>query len=538
MKFASTATLSVVSLFLSSLLLARSVDIPLTNWTVPPYQDGSRTRSTRSGLSTMTDLTPDVGFTGIVPCRLVDTREASFPAGYGPPSLIAGAPRNFDLNSDPNCTGIPTGVAAYSLNITVTNTLGPGFIVIFPQGGTAPTVSTLNYVAGQTIANAAIVLAGTNGGVAVIAGVSGTDLVIDINGYFSGNLNAGETLAATTSDPTVPAIQGTNKATGIGVRGSSITGTGVVGNTVSGTGVVGNSVSGPGVEGISSVSGVVGVANANGPYHGVTGIILATVNDASGVLGGVISGEGPAFSRAGVRGEESTGYGVLGVSQVTGTEGALVSNGSILASGLLGTTGGTGLGGPAWGVFAFGTIGATGVKSFIDPHPTDPGKVIQYVSLEGAEAGTYFRGRSKFQRGMATIAVPEDFRLVTDSEGLTVQITPIGEMATFAVVRIDLDEILVKASRDVEFSYLVQGLRRTFKNQTPIRQGSEFMPQSADSRIPEWLSSGQKEALIRNGTYNSDGTVNLETARRQEWNRIWQKSAPERPAPATAPDSP
>ena len=46
-------------------------------------------------------------------------------------------------------------------------------------------VSTVNYVAGQTIANAAIVPAGTGGGVTVIAGVSGTDLIIDINGYFA-----------------------------------------------------------------------------------------------------------------------------------------------------------------------------------------------------------------------------------------------------------------------------------------------------------------------------------------------------------------
>jgi hypothetical protein len=79
-------------------------------------------------------------------------------------------------------------VAAYSLNITVTNTLGPGFISIYPQGGAAPLVSTLNYLAGQTLANAAIVPAGTSGGITVVAGVSGTDLIIDINGYYSGGV--------------------------------------------------------------------------------------------------------------------------------------------------------------------------------------------------------------------------------------------------------------------------------------------------------------------------------------------------------------
>jgi trimeric autotransporter adhesin len=42
----------------------------------------------------------------------------------------------------------------------------------------------LNYVAGQTIANAAVVPLGTGGGVTVIAGVSGTDLILDTNGYY------------------------------------------------------------------------------------------------------------------------------------------------------------------------------------------------------------------------------------------------------------------------------------------------------------------------------------------------------------------
>jgi hypothetical protein len=89
-------------------------------------------------------------------------------------------PRNFDLNSASHCPGFPEFMSAYSLNITVTNTQGPGFILIYPQDGTQPTVSTLNYLAGQTVANAAIVPAGTNGGVTVIAGVSGTNLIVDI----------------------------------------------------------------------------------------------------------------------------------------------------------------------------------------------------------------------------------------------------------------------------------------------------------------------------------------------------------------------
>ena len=185
-------------------------------------------------------------------------------------------------------------------------------------------------------------------------------------------------------------------------------------------------------------------------------------------------------------------------------------------------------GGP-WGVFAGGNIGATGAKYFLDPHPTDAGLVVGYISLEGPEAGTYFRGRARFQNGLARIPVPEHFRWVTDTEGLTVQITPIGEMATFAVVKMDLNEIVVKSSRNVEFSYLVQGVRASFKDASPVFRSRDFMPRSADARLPLWLSPAQKKLLIQNGTYREDGTVNAETARHLGWDKVWESRT--RPAP-------
>src|SRR5215831_2485584 len=151
------------------------------NWTVPGAS--STTSSTAPGHAhALFDVTFPNAFVGVSPCRIVDTRGSAGP--YGAPSLSPGVSRNFALASGP-CPGFPGSIAAYSLNITVTNTLGPGFIKIYPQGGSAPVVSTLNYVAGQTVANAAIVPAGTSGGITVVAGVSGTDLIIDINGYYA-----------------------------------------------------------------------------------------------------------------------------------------------------------------------------------------------------------------------------------------------------------------------------------------------------------------------------------------------------------------
>jgi endosialidase-like protein len=67
--------------------------------------------------------------------------------------------------------------------VTATSTLGPGFLLLYPQGGAQPVVSTLNYAPGQTVANAAIVPLGA-GGLTVVAGVAGTDVILDVNGYF------------------------------------------------------------------------------------------------------------------------------------------------------------------------------------------------------------------------------------------------------------------------------------------------------------------------------------------------------------------
>ena len=212
---------------------------------------------------------------------------------------------------------------------------------------------------------------------------------------------------------------------------------------------------------------------------------------------------------------------MLGISQFQGVAGSLFNSvGAEIAYGIAGFKFNSAS--PSYGVFAGGNYGGSGAKFFVEPHPTDASKVIRYVSLEGPESGTYFRGRGKFQNGLATIDVPEDFRMVTDSEGLSIQVTPIGELATVAVVRIDLEGILVKASRNVEFFYTVNGVRRTHRDLKPIGPGSEFMPRSADARMPAYLTEGQKALLVSNGTYNADGTVNMETAERLGWEKAWK----------------
>jgi endosialidase-like protein len=125
--------------------------------------------------------TPSLTFVGIDPCRIADTRGNGFGGAFGPPSLAAGAARDFPVVGQ---CGLPAGTLVVSLNVTATNPAGAGFLILYPAGGTAPLVSTLNYLAGETVANAALVPLGP-GGLTVLAGVSSADLILDVNGYFA-----------------------------------------------------------------------------------------------------------------------------------------------------------------------------------------------------------------------------------------------------------------------------------------------------------------------------------------------------------------
>jgi hypothetical protein len=49
--------------------------------------------------------------------------------------------------------------------------------------------------------------------------------------------------------------------------------------------------------------------------------------------------------------------------------------------------------------------------------------------------------------------------------------------------------------------------------------------------MPAYLTDGQKELLVQNGTYRDDGTVNIETAQRLGWDRIWAERERSVPAP-------
>ena len=135
--------------------------------------------ATKAGGFTFT-ATPPAGtsFYTVSPCRLVDTRGASGPA------IAAGAARTFTLAG--SC-GLPSGAKAVSLNVTVVAGTSAGNVVVYPGDLSAPSTSTLNFGAGQTRANFAILGLATNGtGTVAVRNRAATavHVVLDTGGYF------------------------------------------------------------------------------------------------------------------------------------------------------------------------------------------------------------------------------------------------------------------------------------------------------------------------------------------------------------------
>jgi hypothetical protein len=122
----------------------------------------------------------------------------------------------------------------------------------------------------------------------------------------------------------------------------------------------------------------------------------------------------------------------------------------------------------------FDVIG--GVKRFVQPHPTDPSKVIRYISMESGEALTITRGTARTVNGQVTVALPEHFSLVTsDSEPITVILTSEGAPAVLYTKEKSREQIIVAMRpsdfsefKDVEFSFQVTGVRDGFERQEII----------------------------------------------------------------------
>jgi pectate lyase len=116
----------------------------------------------------------------LTPCRVLDTRDPNGP--FGGPALAAGESRTFTVAGQ---CGIAPSATAVAVNVTVTQPTVTGHLRLYPAG-TSPLVSSLNYRAGQTRANNAVVGLSASGQLTIRNGQhSGTaHVILDVSGYF------------------------------------------------------------------------------------------------------------------------------------------------------------------------------------------------------------------------------------------------------------------------------------------------------------------------------------------------------------------
>lgn len=190
--------------------------------------------------SSKTDLVVDIAgyftgnaFTGVTPQRLVDTRK-----GTGAPQarVTPASPLAIQITGLAShtaagaATTIPSTINAASLNVTVVNSAGQGYVTVYPCDSARPLASNVNFAKGQVVANGVIAPVGSNGRVCVYASTS-TDVVVDLEGWFGGGSFTGAT-----PDRLVDTRKGTGAPVGK-ISGSHELAIPVVGQTLSVNGV-------------------------------------------------------------------------------------------------------------------------------------------------------------------------------------------------------------------------------------------------------------------------------------------------------------
>lgn len=156
-------------------------------------------------------------FSPVTPVRALDTRDSGFKAAAGVAYTVPLA-------------SVASNATAAAVNVTVNAPDGDGYITLTPAGSGLPLASNLNFSAGETTANAAIV-AVTGGSVTYMSSVN-AHVVIDVSGYWTpagGSTTGGRYEAVTpyravdtrNTNPIVPGETRTLSMSSAGVPGDA-----------------------------------------------------------------------------------------------------------------------------------------------------------------------------------------------------------------------------------------------------------------------------------------------------------------------------
>ncbi len=266
------------------------------------------------------------------------------------------------------------------------------------------------------------------GGIAV-SGYEGASTGRTYGGHFRSDSSTGTGVFGY-----APATNGTTY--GVYGQSDSPAGTGVFGLATAGSGftygVVGqtDSIDGRGVFGLATAT--------SGFTYGVVGRSDST--DGTGVVGVATAGSGDAWGVSGVTNSSASGaYGVFGLEPS---------------------------GGAGHAVYAFGTLAATGTKSFQMDHPLDPENYyLNHFCTEGPEPMNAYSGNVVTDaNGYATIALPDYFDSINRDFRYQLTVVDDGERDDFVLVKvvrkIRNNQFTIRTSAPhVEVSWRVEAIR-------------------------------------------------------------------------------
>ena len=130
--------------------------------------------------NTGADVAPGEGLLQpVAPYRVLDTRST---VALGP-----GESRTVQVGGTGGAAGVPaSGVSAAIVNLTVTRPTASSYLTVYPGGQPLPSTSSLNFLAGETRANRAIVPVGPDGTITIYNRAGTSHVVVDVNGWYTG----------------------------------------------------------------------------------------------------------------------------------------------------------------------------------------------------------------------------------------------------------------------------------------------------------------------------------------------------------------